>query len=412
MTAISEFTYDPFLLEVRTNPLEHYRVLRERFPVYSLPRYDAFAISRFEDIHRILGEFASHLTTTEGTVPGPLEFRARNGGVVPPPKFPADDFTRVESPRYEEVRQSAGPPLRPRAASRLEPLVRELARERLDQLIPLERFNLTTDFGGYVSSTVMCELAGLGRDFAPTLLRAINAGSSRDPETGGFPAERNALRAPVVAAVTASIARRRAAGADGELPLIDGLLRYAYDGRSLSDDEIARQLMPVITGGTETLPKVLAHGLMELYQRPGQLAEVRADAANCRPAFEEMLRFCAPAQWFARTVKRPFELHGTRFETGNRLILLLASANRDEREFDAPDEFRWNRPIRRHLAFGHGQHFCIGTHVARLEGRLLLEEFLARVTRYSIDLEAAVRPPSDFQWGWTQVPVVIEEERA
>jgi len=230
--------------------------------------------------------------------------------------------------------------------------------------------------------------------------------------TGGFPAERNELRAPVVAAVTASIARRRAAGADGSLPLIDGLLHYAFDGRTLSDEEIARQLMPVITGGTETLPKVVAHGLMELYLRPDQLAVVRSDPAHCRAAFEEMLRFCAPAQWFTRTVKQPFELHGTRFAAGNRLILLLASANRDEREFDAPDEFRWDRPIDRHLAFGHGQHFCIGTHVARLEGRVLLEELLARITRYSIDVEAAERPPSDFQWGWTQVPIVVEEERA
>jgi cytochrome P450 len=412
MSALTEFTYDPFALEVRTNPLDHYRVLRERYPVYPLERYDAFAISRFADIYAVLGHFASHLTTTEGTVPGPLEFQARNGGVVPEPKFPADDFTRVESPRYEEVRQSVGPPLRPRAASRLEPLVRELARERLDRLLPEGRFNLTSDFGGYVSSTVMCVLAGLPRDFAPVLLRAINAGSSRDPITGGFPAERNELRAPVVAAVTESVARRRAAGADGSLPLLDGLVRYEYDGRALSDEEIARQLMPVITGGTETLPKVVAHGLMELYLRPDQLAEVRSDPANCRTAFEEMLRFCAPAQWFTRTVKHPFELHGTRFAAGNRLIMLLASGNRDEREFDEPDEFRWDRPITRHLAFGHGQHFCIGTHVARLEGRVLLEEFLARVTRYSIDVEAAERPPSDFQWGWTQVPVVVEEERA
>jgi cytochrome P450 len=405
------FRYDPFAPEVMANPLEHYRVLRDRFPVYQLPDYDAWALSRFDDIHAVLGDFSANLTTTEGTVPGPQELRRSNGGHVPAPRFPHDDFTRIESPQYEGVRQAVVPPLRPRAVSRLENVIRGLARERLDELVPRTRFNVTAEYGGRVAAAVMCHLAMLPPELAPTVLAAINGGSSRDPVTGGFPAERDQLRAPVFAALMDSVAERRAAGADGSVPLIDGLLRYDGGGRELTDEEIARQLMPVITGGTETAPKVVAHGLMELYLRPDQLAEVRQDLAeNCRTAFAEMLRFCAPAQWFMRTVAVPFEIHGTRIERGHRVLMLLASANRDEREFVEPDEFRWDRPIPRHLAFGHGQHFCIGNHLARLEGQLLLEELLARVSRYSIDVDAAVRPPSDFQWGWTQVPFVVEEE--
>ena len=86
------------------------------------------------------------------------------------------------------------------------------------------------------------------------------------------------------------------------------------------------------------------------------------------------------------------------------------SANRDEREFDDPDEFRWNRPIPRHLAFGQGQNFCIGNHLARMEGRVLLEELLARVPAYEIDLDQAQRPPSSFQWGWRSMPLVTKQE--
>jgi cytochrome P450 len=85
---------------------------------------------------------------------------------------------------------------------------------------------------------------------------------------------------------------------------------------------------------------------------------------------------------------------------------LIASANRDEREFVDPDEFRWNRAPERHLAFGHGLHFCIGSHVARLEGRVLLEELLRRVPAFDLDEDRAVRPPSDFQIGYVKLPII------
>jgi cytochrome P450 len=89
------------------------------------------------------------------------------------------------------------------------------------------------------------------------------------------------------------------------------------------------------------------------------------------------------------------------------VVYLTQSANRDPREFDDPDQFRWNRPVPRTLAFGLGQHFCIGLHVARLEGRVMLEEFLGRVSEYEIELDDAVRHPSSFQWGYNAMPVRV-----
>jgi cytochrome P450 len=99
---------------------------------------------------------------------------------------------------------------------------------------------------------------------------------------------------------------------------------------------------------------------------------------------------------------------GQEIKPGQRVIYLAQSAARDEREFEAPNEFIWNRPIPRSLAFGRGQHFCIGVHVARLEGAILLEEFLRRVADYEIDEAAAVRLPSSFQWGYNLLPVIIK----
>jgi cytochrome P450 len=173
--------------------------------------------------------------------------------------------------------------------------------------------------------------------------------------------------------------------------------------------EAAVQMLGVFIGGTETVPKIVAHGLWELGTHPDQMRAVRADlAANVPVAREEMIRYCAPAQWFARTVRKPFTIHDTTIAPGQRIITLLASANRDEREYPDPDAFIWDRRIERLLAFGRGQHFCLGVHLARLEITIMVTEWLKRVTDYRVVADAASRPPSSFQWGWNNVPVEVE----
>jgi cytochrome P450 len=117
---------------------------------------------------------------------------------------------------------------------------------------------------------------------------------------------------------------------------------------------------------------------------------------------------CAPAQWFTRTlVDNPCTLRGHVLKPGHRVIILYASANRDERVFENPDEFIWNRKMEDHLAFGYGMHFCVGVHVARLEGRIIIEEVLRRIPAYEIDEGQARRVISDFQLGWTEVPLIV-----
>src|SRR6185437_6217449 len=149
------------------------------------------------------------------------------------------------------------------------------------------------------------------------------------------------------------------------------------------------QMLCVFIGGTETVTNSVPHGLWELLKHPDKLGAVRADgAANVPVAREEMIRYCAPAQWFARTVRRPFTIHGTTIEPGQRIITLLASANRDEREYANPDDCVWNRPIERLLAFGRGQHFCLGVHLARLEIAIMVTEWLKRVDDWRIDTAA------------------------
>jgi cytochrome P450 len=241
---------------------------------------------------------------------------------------------------------------------------------------------------------------------APEVLATVNAGSLAEPGSGVEVAN---ARPGYLEYLVPIVERRRAGAPEGELPIVDNLINYRLpDGSTFSDMEAAVQMLGVFIGGTETVPKIVAHGLWELGRRPEQMAAVRADLeANVPVAREEMIRFCAPAQWFARTLRRPFTIHGTTIEPGQRIITLLAAANRDEREYPNPEEFVWDRPIERLLAFGRGQHFCLGAHLARLEIAVMVAEWLKRVPDWRIVSEAASRPPSSFQWGWNNIPVEV-----
>lgn len=404
---MQSFSYDPFDAAVMADPLPYYRTLRDEHPLYYVDEWDLYALSRFEDIWQVLEVNDGTFVASEGTLPSSAVLATHNTGPVPdPPMSPMPFHANFDAPVYTDVRRCTSGPFRPRSVTRLADRIRELANERLDELLPTGRFDLTQDYGGIVAASMVCELIGLPVDLAPDVLATVNAGSLAQPGSGVEVAK---ARPGYLEYLIPLVERRRADRSGADLPIVDALLDYRKpDGSPLTDTEAAVQLLGVFIGGTETVPKIVAHGLWELARRPDQLAQVRADPTTNVPiAREEMIRFCAPAQWFARTVRRPFAIHGTTIEPGQRVITLLASANRDEREYPDPDEFRWDRPIERLLAFGRGQHFCLGVHLARLEITVMVTEWLRRVTEFTVDAEAASRPPSSFQWGWNSVPVEV-----
>ncbi len=401
------FRYNPFDPDVMADPLPYYRVLRDEHPVYYIDELDTYALSRFDDIWTVLGTTDGTFVASEGTLPSAAVLEHRNSGPVPdPPLHPMVFHANYDSPVYENVRRCTSAQFRPRSAAKLADRIRTLANERLDELLPRGRFDLTQDFGGIVAATMTCEFLGLPEELAPEVLAAVNGGTLAQPGEG---VEIANARPGYLSYLTPIIEARRAAGADGSEPIADALINFRLDdGSALGDVEAATQMLAVFIGATETVPKVTATGLWQLSRHPDQLAAVRADLdANVPVAREEIIRYTAPAQWFARTVRHPYEIHGVTMQPGQRVITLLGSAARDEREYPDPDSFHWNRPIERLLSFGHGQHFCMGVHVARLEIAIMITEFLKRVDEYRIDAEAASRPPSSFQWGWNNIPVEV-----
>ncbi len=180
----------------------------------------------------------------------------------------------------------------------------------------------------------------------------------------------------------------------------------------LDDAEIADQVSTLFVGGSETLPKVLAGAAYELWRDPPQREELVADPQRVPAAFEEALRHDLPLQFVGRTLLVDAAVAGVPMRAGQRVVLLLICANRDEHEFDDPERFDTTRfgaggRNDRNLGLGHGVHVCIGAHIARLEGAVMLQELLARHPRYEVDDTDLRREGSEFHVSWAQMPVVV-----
>ncbi|PEQ13595.1 hypothetical protein B2G71_04490 [Novosphingobium sp. PC22D] len=401
---------DPFSLELMTDPGPFYRALRDRDPHRYYPEYDTYFFSRFEDVWQILRISGNVFLATETNLPTPQYLRSRHNTEAPAlaSTDPMAPGPSLHSPYYEQMRQAHIAPLRPRAVKRLTDFIETTVESRLDALLPLGSFDLVRDYAGVTAASTICHLFGIAVEKAEEIVDFVYMMTRLDPEQGGV--DLASFFVKLKRYILPPIEARRAAGADGANALIDGLIQYRTpeEGRALSDGEIADQLVCVMIGGLESVAKVTGQGLMELARHPAQLAEVRADLeANVPVAVNEMVRFGAPAQYTFRTAHEDTHYAGLAIRAGQRVACLLHSASRDEREFDDPDAFIWNRDIPRVISFGLGQHHCIGKHLALLEVKTLVQRFLERVADYDIDMSAAERNPSCFQRGWTRLPVRI-----
>jgi cytochrome P450 len=186
---------------------------------------------------------------------------------------------------------------------------------------------------------------------------------------------------------------------------LDTIVRYEHDGRRFDEAEAASHVSMLVIGGSETLPKVLANGLVRLAEFPEQRARIARDPSLVADAFDEICRYDMPTQLLGRTVRRDVRLHGETLRAGQPVMFLYPSANHDPREFPDPDRFDIGRRPPRILTFGAGAHQCLGRHVARMEGRICLEEILARFPHYEVDLDRAVRLHTEFVQGFSSLPV-------
>ena len=388
--------YDPFSETTWEDTFPVYRRLRDEAPVHYLEEYDCWFLSRFEDVWA-LEQDQRALTSKFGTTSTHLLTKQT-------PTSP--NLSCLDPPDHNPVRAYFNPFFKPGAVGQLEARVRELAAQAVEGARERGGADAVADLGGWLSVRVVCTLLGLPLEDADQILTWVNTYFDREDGTrGSTPRGVEAAKELAIYLYRKS----RTARAKGAPPgsVLAKLQSAPLGDEPVDDMGVAVHLNMLVIGGTETFPKVFSAALHRLWQNPEQRATCVRDPERIPEAFHETLRYDMPTQMLGRTVARDIEIHGQTLRAGSGLMFLWGSANRDEREFPDPDTFDISRRAPRILSFGHGQHMCLGAHVARLEGRILLEELLRAFPEYEVEETKAVRLRSEFFRGFARLPIRV-----
>lgn len=389
---MSSVTYDPFAYDIHEDPYPTYRRLRDEAPAYHNAERGFWALSRYQDVYD-----AMHDWQTYSSADGVSFERA---SAARPPMIIA-----MDPPRQVQLRKLVSKAFTPRRIALLEPTIRTLTRKYLEPLLARGSGDFIEDFSAKLPMDVISTMLGVP-DADQDMLRGwSDALLHREEGQAEVTREGQAGSGNLVRYFATFLAERRTRpGADD---LMQALIVAELDGERLTDAEIIGFCFLLVIAGNETTTKMLGNAVTLLARHPDQRRLLAADPGKIPDAIEEVLRFDNSTQMLARTLTRDVVLHGCTMERGARLLLLLGSGNRDERIFERPDEFDIRRTSRPHLAFGYGMHVCLGASLARLEGRVALEELHARAPEYTIDTRGLVRVHSPNVRGYARVPVMF-----
>jgi len=386
--------YDPYSEEVIRDPYPIYARLREEAPCYHLPKWDAYALSRFEDIWNASMDNESY-STRLGTTASHLLTKVQ-------PVTPMINL--MDPPQHTLLRARISRFFTPGVVTRLEPQIQEFVDEAFAPLENGGGADLFNDFAAKVSVKVACIANGFPLEDSDMLNRLVWRFFARQEGVQGMTPDGLAAMLEMTAYFKELIQKRRKAGVSDK-SVIDTVLGVEIDGRRFSDEEAGSHLSMFIIGGAETFPKTFSSAVYRLWQHKAQRARCAKDPSLIPDAFREVLRYDMPTQFLMRTLLEDVTLHGETMRKGRPVMFLYPSANRDPREFQDPDVFDIDRNSPRILSFGHGTHACIGLHFAKLEGKLCLEKLLARRPEYEVEEAKLRRIRTEFVQGWESMPV-------
>jgi cytochrome P450 len=386
--------YDPFSETVMEDPHPTYARLREEAPCYHVAKWDAYALSRFEDIWQASMDAESY-TATRGTTSSQLLTR-----VQPPSPM----INLMDPPEHTQLRSRISRFFTPGTVRKLEARIQTFVDDAFEPFLDRQEGDLFNDFATQVSVKVACLANGFPMEDAEMLNRLVWRFFGREEGVEGMTPDGLAAMGEMFAYFGDLIRQRRAAGvADGSV--IDVLLDAEVGGRRFTDEECSSHLSMFIIGGSETFPKVFSSAIHRLWQHADQRAECVRDPSLIPGAFQETLRYDMPTQFLMRTLRKDVTLHGVTMREGRPVMFLYPSANRDPREFENPDRFDIRRSPPRILSFGHGIHACIGLHYAKMEAKLCLAKVLAHMPEYEVEEAKLRRIRTEFVQGWQSMPV-------
>jgi cytochrome P450 len=393
-----EVYYDPWHAGLNLDPYPMFKRFRDEIPLYYNEIHDFYAVSRFDDVNRVLVD-QKGFSSARGAV---LEI-IKSGMEIPPGLLVFED-----PPIHDIHRNVIARAFTPRMINALEPKIRDFTRKCLDPLIDSDRFDFVTDLGAVMPLRVVGMLFGIPEDYQRRVqedgdkhVRTERGGQMTDNPDGVL------TDGQVFAEF---IDWRTDHPADD---LTTELLNAEFEDetgirRKLRRDELLMFMNLVAVAGAETTTRLIGWTGKLLSEHPDQRRQLAAERSLLPGAIEEILRYEPPALQAARYVACDVELYGTTVPQGSAILTLIGAANRDERRFgDDAETFDVTRAPRQHLTFGIGAHYCLGNALARIEGRIALDEILTRFPDWEVDLDSAVFSSSSTVRGWDSMPAHV-----
>lgn len=397
VSAANDVYFDPYDIALNADPYPMFRRLREEAPLYYNAQHDFFALSRYADVDAAIVDYQT-FSSARGAI---LEIIRANI------EMPPGVLIFEDPPIHDIHRKLLSRMFTPRKISQLEPQIREFCARSLDPLIGTDGFDFVADLGAQMPMRVIGMLLGVpeedqeaARDFANAQMRT-EAGkpmkaTPEDMLNGEFFGRYIDWRAEHPSDdIMTELLNVEFADETGTL-------------RRLTRDELLTYVTVVSGAGNETTTRLIGWAGKVLAEHPDQRRALVENPSLIPQAVEELLRFEPPAPHVARYVTHDVEYYGQRVPEGSIMMMLIGAANRDRRQFPPDgDVFDIRRQPRQHLTFSVGTHYCLGSALARLEGRIALEEILKRFPEWDVDLTDAKLSPTSTVRGWETMPAVV-----
>ncbi len=366
LDATNDIVYDP--IAANDDPYETYRRLRDTAPVYRNSDRGVWALSRYDDVQAASRNW-------EAFSQRPSIDLDDTGSFFQPGNMVDDD-----PPRHDRLRDAIRSEFAPKRMRALEDAIRTRVQSFVAGFLERGSADLADEFARVLPAHVVCDLLGFPKEDHRILAGWFDEMVRRTPGVIEVPESAWAANRAMRGYVLEALADRRARPREDLLTA----LAVAEKSGALEPAEAASMPVHLFFAGIQTTSALIARSLLLLAQHRDERRKLVDDPALIPGAVEELLRFESPIQWFARTATRDVTVHDEVIPEGARALLMWGSANRDERRWANADRLDVTRPPRRHLAFGDGIHHCLGAPLARLEGRIALEELLPRIPDYEL----------------------------
>ncbi len=387
--------YDPYDVELVVDPYPAFARLREEAPLYYNEEYDFYALSRFEDVEAALAD--------------PRTFCSSRGAILELIKadmeIPSGVLIFEDPPVHTIHRKLLSRVFTPRRMLAIEHQVRDFCARSLEPLVGEGGFDFIADVGAQMPMRTIGMLLGIPEEDQQAVRDKVDA-DLRTEAGGKMKFREDKL---ISGSIFEEYIDWRADHPSDDL--MTELLNAEFEDengelRKLTREEVLTYTNVLAGAGNETTTRLIGWAGKVLADHPDQRRQLAEDPSLVPNAIEELLRFEPPAPHVCRYVTQDIEFHGRTVPKGSAIMLLMGAANRDSRRHPAGDTFDIHRNVGQHLAFGFGPHFCLGAALARLEGRVALEEVLERFPEWEVDTDAAKLAPTSTVRGWETLPVL------